>query len=152
MVLPEGGNWHVAGKRWSYILSCSKDCLLRNLLSMKITSTASSIVNLRHRVHRAVVGALIRHWLRHCISGTKLPKRLLSGLARRAGLSWVAVAAEFFPMNNRDLDTVTALESTLQTFPRDTDEFSDSRWVYSAWVFTCWRGFNWIFCGDGGDR
>lgn len=50
-------------------------------------------------------------------------------------MSQVAVAAEFFPMNNRDLDTVTALESTLQTFPWTRMNFSDSLDMgYSAWV------------------
>ena len=45
------------------------------------------------------------------------------------------VAAEFFPMNERDLDTVAALEATLQSFPWSRGNFADSLAVgHSAWV------------------
>ena len=45
------------------------------------------------------------------------------------------LAAEFFPMNERDLDAVAALESTLQVFPWSRGNFADSLEAgYSVWV------------------
>jgi len=47
----------------------------------------------------------------------------------------VPIAAEFFPMNERDLDTVAALEATLQVFPWSRGNFADSLSAgYSTWV------------------
>ena len=43
--------------------------------------------------------------------------------------------AEFFPMNERDLDAVAALEASIQSFPWSRGNFSDSLQVgHSAWV------------------
>ncbi len=45
------------------------------------------------------------------------------------------VDTEFFPMNERDLDGVTALEATLQSFPWSRGNFADSLEAgYSVWV------------------
>lgn len=45
------------------------------------------------------------------------------------------LAAEFFPMNDRDLDAVAALEASLQTFPWSRGNFADSLAAgYSTWV------------------
>ncbi len=42
---------------------------------------------------------------------------------------------EFFPMNERDLDGVTALESSVQAFPWARGNFSDSLEAgYSLWI------------------
>jgi ribosomal-protein-alanine N-acetyltransferase len=50
-------------------------------------------------------------------------------------LSALSIPAEFFPMNERDLDTVVALEATLQTFPWSRGNFADSLVAgYSVWV------------------
>jgi len=43
--------------------------------------------------------------------------------------------AEFFPMNERDLDTVAALEASLQVFPWSRGNFADSLSAgHSVWV------------------
>jgi len=45
------------------------------------------------------------------------------------------IAAEFFPMNERDLDAVAALEASLQVFPWSRGNFVDSLAVgHSVWV------------------
>lgn len=45
------------------------------------------------------------------------------------------LAAEFFPMNERDLDQVAALEASLQPFPWSRGNFADSLTAgYSVWV------------------
>ena len=45
------------------------------------------------------------------------------------------LVAEFFPMNERDLDQVAALEASLQPFPWSRGNFADSLSAgYSAWV------------------
>ena len=45
------------------------------------------------------------------------------------------IAAEFFPMNERDLDKVAALEASLQVFPWSRGNFEDSLTAgYSVWV------------------
>jgi ribosomal-protein-alanine N-acetyltransferase len=45
------------------------------------------------------------------------------------------IAAEFFQMNERDLDSVTALEASLQAFPWSRLNFEDSLTAgYSVWV------------------
>jgi len=45
------------------------------------------------------------------------------------------IAAEFFPMNERDLDAVVALEASLQVFPWSRGNFTDSLAVgHSVWV------------------
>lgn len=45
------------------------------------------------------------------------------------------ISAEFFPMNERDLDAVVALEASLQAFPWTRGNFSDSLLAgYSSWV------------------
>jgi len=45
------------------------------------------------------------------------------------------IAAEFFPMNERDLDAVAALEASLQLFPWSRVNFEDSLTAgYSTWV------------------
>lgn len=45
------------------------------------------------------------------------------------------LVAEFFPMNERDLDQVAALEAGLQVFPWSRGNFADSLSAgYSAWV------------------
>jgi ribosomal-protein-alanine N-acetyltransferase len=45
------------------------------------------------------------------------------------------IAAEFFPMNERDLDAVAALEASLQAFPWMRVNFEDSLNAgYSVWV------------------
>ena len=50
-------------------------------------------------------------------------------------MSDLRIAAEFFPMNERDLDTVAALEASLQVFPWSRGNFADSLAVgHSAWV------------------
>jgi ribosomal-protein-alanine N-acetyltransferase len=44
-------------------------------------------------------------------------------------------AAEFFPMNERDLDAVAVVEATLQAFPWSRGHFADSLAAgHSAWV------------------
>jgi len=43
--------------------------------------------------------------------------------------------AEFFPMNERDLDAVTALEASVQAFPWSRGNFADSlKAGHSVWV------------------
>ena len=50
-------------------------------------------------------------------------------------MSDLHIAAEFFPMNERDLDTVAALEASLQVFPWSRGNFADSLAVgHGAWV------------------
>ncbi len=50
-------------------------------------------------------------------------------------MSGMKVDAEFFPMNERDLDAVAALEATLQTFPWSRGNFADSLNAgHSVWV------------------
>jgi ribosomal-protein-alanine N-acetyltransferase len=50
-------------------------------------------------------------------------------------VSLLALAAEGFPMNERDLDAVTALEASLQAFPWSRGNFADSLVAgHSAWV------------------
>lgn len=50
-------------------------------------------------------------------------------------MSELRIAAEFFPMNERDLDTVTALEAGLQAFPWTRANFMDSLIAgHSIWV------------------
>ena len=50
-------------------------------------------------------------------------------------MSDLHIAAEFFPMNERDLDTVAALEASLQVFPWSRGNFADSLVVgHSTWV------------------
>lgn len=45
------------------------------------------------------------------------------------------VPLEFFPMNEHDLDSVAALEATLQVFPWSRGNFADSLHAgYSVWV------------------
>jgi ribosomal-protein-alanine N-acetyltransferase len=47
----------------------------------------------------------------------------------------LAIPAEFFPMNERDLDAVVALEATLQSFPWSRGNFADSLAAgHSVWV------------------
>jgi [ribosomal protein S18]-alanine N-acetyltransferase len=47
----------------------------------------------------------------------------------------IVLSAEFFPMNARDLDAVTALEASIQAFPWSRGNFSDSLQTgHSAWV------------------
>ncbi|WP_240327752.1 ribosomal protein S18-alanine N-acetyltransferase [Dechloromonas sp. HYN0024] len=50
-------------------------------------------------------------------------------------MSVLSLPAEFFPMNERDLDAVAALEATLQIFPWTRGNFADSLVAgYSVWV------------------
>ena len=50
-------------------------------------------------------------------------------------MSELRLTAEFFPMNERDLDTVSALEASLQAFPWSRGNFADSLAVgHSVWV------------------
>ena len=50
-------------------------------------------------------------------------------------MSDLRIVAEFFPMNERDLDTVATLEASLQVFPWSRGNFADSLAVgHSAWV------------------
>lgn len=50
-------------------------------------------------------------------------------------MSELAISAEFFPMNEHDLDAVAALEASLQTFPWSRGNFADSLSAgYSTWV------------------
>lgn len=50
-------------------------------------------------------------------------------------MSALVLPVEFFPMNERDLDAVAALEATLQTFPWSRGNFADSLVAgYSVWV------------------
>lgn len=50
-------------------------------------------------------------------------------------MSVLTVAAEFFPMNERDLDEVAALEASLQAFPWTRGNFADSlAGGHSVWV------------------
>jgi len=50
-------------------------------------------------------------------------------------VSLLALAADSFPMNERDLDAVAALEATLQAFPWSRGNFADSLMGgHSAWV------------------
>lgn len=45
------------------------------------------------------------------------------------------IAAEFFPMNEHDLDSVAALEASLQAFPWSRGNFADSLTAgHSVWV------------------
>jgi len=50
-------------------------------------------------------------------------------------VSDLALSAEFFPMNERDLDAVTALEASVQAFPWSRGNFADSlKAGHSVWV------------------
>ncbi len=50
-------------------------------------------------------------------------------------MSELRIVAEFFPMNERDLDAVTALEASMQPFPWSRGNFADSLAVgHSVWV------------------
>lgn len=50
-------------------------------------------------------------------------------------MNGMPLVAEFFPMNERDLDGVTALEASLQDFPWSRGNFADSLAAgHSAWV------------------
>lgn len=50
-------------------------------------------------------------------------------------MSELHIVAEFFPMNERDLDAVTALEASVQSFPWSRANFADSLAVgHSVWV------------------
>lgn len=50
-------------------------------------------------------------------------------------MSGMTLSAEFFPMNERDLDGVAALEAALQPFPWSRGNFADSLTAgHSAWV------------------
>ena len=50
-------------------------------------------------------------------------------------MSDLRVVAEFFPMNERDLDTVAALEAALQVFPWSRGNFADSLETgYDCWL------------------
>lgn len=50
-------------------------------------------------------------------------------------MSALSIGAEFFPMNERDLDSVAALEASLQDFPWSRINFEDSLSAgYSVWV------------------
>jgi len=50
-------------------------------------------------------------------------------------VSELHIAAEFFPMVERDLDAVTVLEASLQVFPWSRGNFADSLAVgHSLWV------------------
>lgn len=50
-------------------------------------------------------------------------------------MSSIALSAEFFPMNERDLDSVAALEASLQPFPWSRGNFADSLTAgHSVWV------------------
>lgn len=50
-------------------------------------------------------------------------------------MNTVSVAAEFFPMNERDLPGVAALEASLQVFPWSPGNFADSLAAgHSVWV------------------
>lgn len=50
-------------------------------------------------------------------------------------MSELKLAAEFFPMNERDLDSVAVLEASLQAFPWSRTNFADSLEVgHSCWV------------------
>lgn len=50
-------------------------------------------------------------------------------------MSELHIAAEFFPMIERDLDAVTVLETSLQVFPWSRGNFADSLAVgHSLWV------------------
>ena len=50
-------------------------------------------------------------------------------------MSGFDLRAEFFPMNERDLDAVAALEASIQAFPWSRGNFSDSLQAgHSVWV------------------
>lgn len=50
-------------------------------------------------------------------------------------MSGFDLSAEFFPMNEHDLDAVAALESSIQAFPWSRGHFADSlRAGHSVWV------------------
>ncbi|MBS1157971.1 MAG: ribosomal protein [Proteobacteria bacterium] len=50
-------------------------------------------------------------------------------------MSGFRLVAEFFPMNERDLDSVAKLEASLQAFPWSRGNFADSLEAgYSVWV------------------
>lgn len=50
-------------------------------------------------------------------------------------MSELRLSAEFFPMNERDLDAVAALEAEVQVFPWSRANFADSLQVgHSVWV------------------
>ena len=50
-------------------------------------------------------------------------------------MSGIHLPAEFFPMNERDLDDVAALEASLQAFPWSRGNFADSiSGGHSVWV------------------
>lgn len=50
-------------------------------------------------------------------------------------MNQLRLPAEFFPMNERDLDSVTALEAEIQPFPWLLGHFADSlKAGHSAWV------------------
>ena len=56
-------------------------------------------------------------------------------------MNTLAIQAEFFPMNERDLDAVAALEASLQVFPWSRGNFADSlESGYSVWVLRVGRG------------
>ena len=53
-------------------------------------------------------------------------------------MSALQIDAEFFPMNLRDLDSVAALEASLQVFPWSRGNFADSLASgYDAWILSC---------------
>ena len=50
-------------------------------------------------------------------------------------MNGLVLNAEFFPMNERDLDAVTALEASVQAFPWSRGNFADSlKAGHSVWV------------------
>ncbi len=50
-------------------------------------------------------------------------------------MTTLPLTAEFFPMNERDLDDVTAIEAEIQLFPWSRGNFSDSMTAgHSVWV------------------
>lgn len=50
-------------------------------------------------------------------------------------MTGLKLSAEFFPMNERDLDAVAALEASLQAFPWSRGNFADSLLAgHSVWV------------------
>ncbi|MFZ2267047.1 MAG: ribosomal protein S18-alanine N-acetyltransferase [Azonexus sp.] len=50
-------------------------------------------------------------------------------------MSDIGLVAEFFPMNERDLDSVAALEASLQPFPWSRGNFADSLTAgHGVWV------------------
>lgn len=50
-------------------------------------------------------------------------------------MSGLSIPAEFFPMNEHDLDAVAAVEAAIQVFPWSRGNFADSLQAgYSVWV------------------